>query len=103
MTDNVVELSPVTVLNHEIDHALQYDKNPEQQNTDKNSLDENYGNKEEKRVITGSEQKTAKALGEIESTEVTRTNHSGTLYETMGPTTTERKDFITITSKGVSN
>lgn len=58
--------------------------------------DENYGNKEERRVITGSEQETAKKLGEIGKTEVTRTDHAGTLYETVGSTTTEWKDPIII-------
>lgn len=53
-----------------------------------------YGNKEERRVITGSEQETAKKMGEIGKTEVTRTDHAGTLYETVGPTTTEWKDPI---------
>lgn len=55
-----------------------------------------YGNKEERRVITGSEQETAKKMGEIGKTEVTRTDHAGTLYETVGPTTTEWKDPIII-------
>lgn len=36
-----------------------------------------YYSPEEKRVITGSEQKTAKALGEIKDDEVTRRDHFG--------------------------
>lgn len=31
LTNEVHELSPTTILNHEVDHALQHDKNPEQQ------------------------------------------------------------------------
>ena len=34
--------------------------------------------------------------GEIGKTEVTRTDHAGTLYETVGSTTTEWKDPIII-------
>ena len=99
LTNNGFELSPTTVLNHEIDHAVQFDQNHEQQMQDYNSKDENYSNKEEKRVITGSEQETAKKLGEIDKTEVTRIDHLGTLYETTGPTTIEWKDPIVITPK----
>ena len=44
----------------------------------------------EKRVITGSEQKTGRALKEIGEGEVTRMNHYGQGYKTIGPTTTER-------------
>ena len=96
LTNNAFELSPTTVLNHEIDHAVQFDQNRQQQIKDANMQDENYGNKEERRVITGSEQETAKKMGEIGKTEVTRTDHAGTLYETVGPTTTEWKDPIII-------
>ena len=96
LTNNALELSPTTVLNHEIDHAVQFDQNRQQQIKDASMQDENYGNKEERRVITGSEQETAKKLGEIGKTEVTRTDHAGTLYETVGSTTTEWKDPIII-------
>lgn len=41
---------------------------------------------EEKRVITGSEQKTALANGEIKRGQVTRTNHKGYTVFTIGPT-----------------
>ena len=89
ITDNLYEMSPVEILNHEIDHALQHDINPTQQKTDTKTNDPNYGNMEEKRVITGSEQKTAQKLGKLRSGEVTRNNHNGSLYETTSPTTTE--------------
>ena len=49
-------------MNHEIDHAVQFDQNRQQQIKDASMQDENYGNKEERRVITGSEQETAKKL-----------------------------------------
>jgi hypothetical protein len=95
-TNNGIEMSPTTVLNHEVDHALQYDKHPKQQKNDSRTKDAQYGNKEEKRVITGSEQETAKALGEIKKGEVTRTDHGGMLYETTSPTKTEWKNPIII-------
>lgn len=60
--------------------------------------DPDYKNAEEKRVITGSEQKTAKKLGEIKEGQVTRKDHGGTPIETKGPTSTEPKMGVTITA-----
>jgi len=91
ITNEGVVLSPTSVLNHEVDHALQGEKNPEQKKKDKATKDDNYDNAEEKRVITGSEQETAKKLGEIEEGEVTRKDHEGYPYETTGPTSTKGK------------
>ena len=71
---------------------------PEQKKIDKATADEDYENKEEKRVITNSEQDTAIKLGEIEKGEVTRTNHKGHGYETTGPTTTEAKYKVIVTA-----
>ena len=75
-------LSPTTLLNHEVDHALEFDKSPDtyKENIKQygdSDIDSFYYSPEEKRVITGSEQKTAKALGEIKDNEVTRTDHFG--------------------------
>ena len=89
-------LSPTTVLNHEIDHALQDDQNPEQYRADIKIDDQSYKDKEEERVITGSEQETAKKHGEIKEGEVTRRDHYGTFYETTGPTSTEFKNPVII-------
>jgi hypothetical protein len=50
-----------------------------------------------KRVITGSEQTTAKKLGEIKTGEVTRKDHGGRLYETKGVKSTEGKNEIIVT------
>lgn len=88
MTTNGYEMSPTEVLNHEIDHANQNDKNPEKQNQDKEPDGSSYVNKEEKRVITGSEQKTAKNMGKLKKGEVTRTDHEGTSYETIDSVST---------------
>ncbi len=99
LTNELHELSPTSVLNHEVDHALQKDKNPQQQKTDGETPDSQYGENEEKRVIKGSEQKTAKRLGEIKEGEITRKDHGGTLYETTSTTSTKHKNEIIITPK----
>ncbi|MDO5577519.1 MAG: RHS repeat-associated core domain-containing protein, partial [Fibrobacter sp.] len=92
-------LSPTSVLNHEVDHALQHDQNPKEFFEDrKKRSDTQYGTKEERRVITGSEQTTAKQLGEIKEGDVTRKDHGGTAYETKGPTTIEGKNEAIISS-----
>ena len=92
LTSSDKKMSPATVLNHEADHTLQYLKNPDKFAQDSKTLDPDYNDKEEMRVITGSEQKTALALGEISAGEVTRTDHIGIPYITKSPTTTEAKD-----------
>ncbi len=90
-TNNDKKLSPTTVLNHEFDHAAEWDKNSK--GMDKNSRKDNknpYEDKEEQRVITGSEQRTAKALGEIKEGEVTRKDHGAKgVIDTDSPTSTE--------------
>jgi RHS repeat-associated protein len=67
--------SPDNGLGHELDHANQHDKNPDQFNKDLHNKDENYNNKEEKRVITGSETSFANQNGEA-----IRTNHGGVFF-----------------------
>ena len=94
ITDNLYEMLPIEVLNHELDHALEYDTNPTQQMQNGKTKDINYDNKEEKRVITGSEQSTAKKLGRLKEGEVTRNNHNGSTYETISPISTEDKFYI---------
>jgi RHS repeat-associated protein len=85
-----VKVSPASVLNHEVDHALDAVVNPkEHTENSKKGSDSQYDTKEERRVITGSEQETAKNLGEIKDGQVTRTDHKGTAYETTSPTTTK--------------
>lgn len=87
-TSHDVYLSPATRLNHELDHALQYDNNPKQYEKDTNtfvgSIDETYS-KEEQRVIQGIERQTAEKLGEISSGDITRDNHSGIPFVTDSP------------------
>jgi hypothetical protein len=71
-----VTVSPATVLEHEMDHAVSlatdrigHSYRKERERTD------GYTDDEEHRVITGSEQKTARAMGEIGGNQVTRTKH----------------------------
>ena len=54
--------------------------------TTKPGTSADYGKKEEERVITGVEQTTAQALGEVEPGKVTRTDHSGSYVWVNGPT-----------------
>jgi RHS repeat-associated protein len=75
MTSGNISVSPATVLNHEFDHGVANNANPEELKARGKIPDKNYGNAEERRVIEGSEQKTALALGEIKKGQVTRTNH----------------------------
>ncbi len=85
-TDNGTVMSPATVLEHEADHALFKMTNREEFDKLKETRDPNYNNKEEKRVITGTEQITARANGEINNNEVTRRNHRGYPVITTGTT-----------------
>jgi len=88
-TDGNADLTPTEVLNHEMDHGLEFITNTDKFYKDLNTPDKKYGNKEEKRVITGSEQSTARKLKRIKKNETTRTNHNGNLIPTAGITTTK--------------
>ena len=78
--------SPATGLEHEFDHFVDEQFNSKRHRENREQIDFQYDNKEERRVITGSERKTAKANGEG-----IRNNHKGTLYETKNPVTIEPK------------
>lgn len=96
-TDNGTIMSPATVLNHEMTHATHYDNAIKQYNEGNekafeeynNSIlpntSENYNSLEEESVITGIEQRTAQALGEVEHGKVTRTNHKGKHVKVESP------------------
>ncbi|MDR1349057.1 MAG: hypothetical protein LBJ63_11655 [Prevotellaceae bacterium] len=87
--ENIIR-SPASVFDHEADHAVDAKTNPVQHETNAQyGTDNQYGTKEERRVITGSEQKTARANGEIKSGQVTRTNHKGSPVITEGVTSTQ--------------
>ena len=85
--DNGTVNSPATIFDHEADHALEHKTNTQkyEENRVKGS-DLQYGTKEERRVITGSEQKTSRANGEIRAGQVTRRNHKGKTVITQGVT-----------------
>jgi hypothetical protein len=93
-----ITLSPTTALNHEFGHVNNYNKAILNSETAKqffkdckNDLHNPYGSKEEERVITGIEQKTARALGEIKDGEIARTSHIGVFYNTESVTSTKPK------------
>lgn len=87
-TNHDIYLSPATRLNHELGHALHYDNNPEQFEKDIKTLagsdDETY-TVEEKQTIQGIERQTAEKLGEINSGDITRDDHSGIPFVTDSP------------------
>ena len=76
-------LSPMEVLQHEFDHGV-HDGTNHEEHVENSMKDNNnpYDSKEEQRVITGSEQDTAKKLGKLKEGQKTRTNHSGNLIVT---------------------
>ncbi|MFC6095571.1 RHS repeat-associated core domain-containing protein [Flavobacterium qiangtangense] len=89
-TTNGFILSPATVLDHEADHAGKYAAAGKvSMNGRVETPDKKYDNKEEKRVITGSEQRTARANGEVPPGNVTRTDHKGLPVVTTSPTSTK--------------
>ncbi len=69
--------SPALGLGHEIDHAVE---NPGTENRLRNRVDGRYDDAEERRVITGSETRAARALHES-----IRHNHGGTTYRVASP------------------
>ena len=84
-------LSPATILDHELNHAIQY-KTQYRKWVDDRCTDKDYKTLEERRVITGSEQKTAIANGELKKGHhVTRRNHNGKYYITDSPVSNRRK------------
>ena len=85
---NVI-ISPATVLDHEAAHGVQAIYHTKEFIKLNNIPDKAYDDKEERRVIMGREQKTAKALGEIKEGKVTRTNHNtGGVIKVLDPTST---------------
>ena len=88
-TDNDQMLSSTITFIHEGDHALQFYTNREQFDKDADTKVDGWSNLEEKRVITGSETTVARKLGEIGPFDVTRTSHTGSIFPSYGPTSTE--------------
>jgi hypothetical protein len=82
-------LSPAVIFGHEADHALAFNTCPEKYKarTDPKTgaLGGDMGDKEERRVIWGSENTTARAKGEG-----IRKDHTGDFYPTSGVTSRKR-------------
>ena len=91
---NRVVLSPATSLEHEIDHAYQAQTNNSKYKKDRTEVDKFYKTKEEKRVITGSEQNTAEANGEIKKGETTRKSHGGRSVIVKGTVSSTNIDYL---------
>ena len=77
---NGAKQSPAVRLEHEFDHAVDDLYNHKIHEDRKELLDNQYDNKEERRVIKGSETKTAKKIHQG-----VRTNHKGTIYPVKDP------------------
>ena len=72
--------SAATILEHEFDHAVDNLKNGSAHRLRSYTYNEQYDNEEEKRVIEGSEARTALSHGEA-----VRKNHKGETFETINP------------------
>lgn len=88
-TTSVYFLTPAENLGHEFDHLQEYNECPEEVMSNREITDENYGNKEEERVISGSESKTAHELGRIKDGQQTRYDHLGVKYNVPKVSSTE--------------
>lgn len=73
--ENGKSVSPAVIVVHELDHIQRYYYDNKGYLQDVNTKDEQYKNKEEKRVIEGSEQDAARKFGEIKEDGTTRTDH----------------------------
>ena len=86
-TDLSIVLYEKQELLDEADHALEHKTNTQEYEVNRaRGSDSQYQTKEERRVITGSEQKTSRANGETRSGQVTRRNHNGKTVITKGVT-----------------
>lgn len=102
IASNDAKRSPATRLAHELDHADEWTHDPQRLLLNANTKDPKFGNLEEKRVITGSERRNVKELGEgqredhehgkgdFETKSVT--SIEPVLHQTRGGVTTELKD-----------
>jgi len=89
LTDEGFVLSPATRIEHEMDHAVDDFLHPvENLKRVNDNKDTNFENKEEERVITGSEKKTAIANKEVKNGQQ-RKSHEGTTVVVESPTSTK--------------
>ena len=95
LNDTGIVSSPASDLSHEADHANDYLTNRISHDARQRAKDKAYDNKEERRVITVSEQRTAIANGEIKKGQFTRKNHKGDKVIIIGgPTSTKIKKVL---------
>lgn len=87
-------LSPATSVDHEMDHALDDAQSHNEHSKNVSTFDSQYGTKEERRVITGSEQKTARANGEKNDNLPTRVNHGGKSVIVKHGVTSTKIDYV---------
>ena len=76
-TNEMYDMTPAEAVSHEFDHAFRDLTDAFGLITDLFTEDKDYDNKEDKRVIKGSEQNVARKLGRIKKDQVTRKDHSG--------------------------
>lgn len=74
------------MLDHEAQHCVNYDNNPQKFSNDLNTKDNNYGSIEEKNVIENRETQTAIKHGEINNEKHSRDDHYGDAFTTNNPT-----------------
>ena len=94
ITSSVYILNAAETLNHESAHAKHMSEDKDGTLNKQKKIDSNYGNQEERAVILGEESETAKKLGKILPNELTRKDHSGTIYPVESPTSDEVNGYI---------
>ena len=82
-----IVMSPATLLSHEADHVLDDLTDADNHYQRLKTVDPSFDTIEERRVILGSERKTAFANGEIKKDGFTRKDHKGTIVLTSSSTT----------------
>jgi hypothetical protein len=97
-TEEGLTFSAATALEHEADHGVQAAKDYAALREREKTYDAHYDNKEEQRVITGSEKKTAKANGEFKEGQVRKSHRSKKDYRAVSPTSTKAA-----TNKSITN
>ena len=94
-TDEGHSMSPATILEHEVDHGVRHEI--DFQNFRKDDIDYNdvqYDTKEERRVITGSEAKTARANGEFPKNYVRKSHSGGKSIIVPSPTSNKKIKYV---------
>ena len=94
LTTNDKILSPATILAHEFEHGVDAETDMNQYIKNSETADEQYGDKNERKLITEEEQEIAKRHGEIEEGEVTRQDHKGFHVQLQYTDPKEIENFI---------